>query len=422
MISRAQGLVLKIKEQREGLTEVTVEVAGQNYPAINFDGLTGPVNVGDKVLLNTTAVDLNLGTGGSHFVMANLSRPTIEGQPEDIQSEDMQPDGIRAGYIPLEEITSKEVQPEGAEPVQPLGAELGADQLGNVKDKKGHIMKLRYTPNQLKVLAVEEEDSPYHESLKESYSLEGIPVVCCSLHSMLPPAAAALKAYDRNLKVIYVMTDGAALPLSLSRLVHTLKKEGLIDGTVTVGHAFGGDLEAVNVYSGLLAAKAVLKADVVIAAMGPGIVGTGTPFGFTGIEQAQLIHAVYSLGGFPIAVPRLGFADPRKRHRGLSHHSRTTLGKAVLIPVHVAFPVMEQEKREIILQQMKESGITSKHRIVVDEGTAGLALLEEHSIRVTTMGRSSLEEPEYFLAASCAGTIAAKVCVGEKLELWEEGQ
>lgn len=420
MISRALGLVLKIKEQREGLTEIKVEVAGHNYPAINFDDLTGSVNVGDKVLLNTTAVDLGLGTGGSHFVMANLSCPTKEGRAEGTQSEDIQSDEISAGCIPLEEITPKEVQSEGAEPVRTSGAQPGADKPGDVQPKKGHIMKLRYTPNQLRVLAVEEEDSPYHKSLKESYSLEGVPVVCCSLHSMLPPAAAAVKAFERDLRVIYVMTDGAALPLSLSRLVHTLKKEGLIDGTVTVGHAFGGDLEAVNVYSGLLAAKTVLKADVVIIGMGPGIVGTGTPFGFTGIEQAQLIHAVFSLEGFPIAVPRLGFADSRKRHRGLSHHSKTTLGQAVLVPVHVAFPVMEPDKQKIILQQMQENGITSRHRLVVDEGASGLALLEKHGIRVTTMGRSPVEEPEYFLAASCAGTIAAKVCMGEQLELWEE--
>ena len=32
-----------------------------------------PPNVGDEVLLNTTAVELSLGTGGYHFVIANLN-------------------------------------------------------------------------------------------------------------------------------------------------------------------------------------------------------------------------------------------------------------------------------------------------------------------------------------------------------------
>lgn len=400
MISRGEGLVLEITGQREGLTELIVEAAGNNCPAVNYDALTGTVNVGDRVLLNTTAVELNLGTGGSHFVMANLTSPTA---------------AIASGAVQAGAAEVEAAEPEDAKPSDPKEVYRQKS-----KSHHGHIMKIRYTPNQLKVLAVEEEDSPFHKKMAGSFSLDGVPVVCCSLHSMLPPAAAAVKAFNPELKVAYLMTDGAALPLKFSRLVHSLKNKGMIDGTITVGHAFGGDLEAVNIYSGLLAAVSIMEADVVIAAMGPGIIGTGTPFGFTGIEQAQLLHAVHSLEGFPIAVPRLGFADSRERHQGLSHHSRITLGKAVLVPVHVGFPVMKPETRKTILEQMQESGITSKHSLVEEDGAQGLGLLEEHKIRVTTMGRSVAEEPEYFLAASCSGRIAAKVCAGEKLRLWEE--
>lgn len=369
MISRSEGIVSRITGQAESITYIKVEVAGEDYPAINFDNMTGPVIAGDRVLLNTTAVDLNLGTGGNHFVMANLSSPA--------------------------------------------GDDTGAGE-------PGHIMKIRYTPSQIKVLSAEEQDSPYHNLMADCVSLRETPVICCSLHSMLLPAAAAVKAENEHLKVVYVMTDGASLPLAFSRMVKTLKKERLIEGTVTTGHAFGGDIETVNIYSGLLAALAVLKADIIIAAMGPGIVGTGTTFGFSGIEQAGIIHAVHTLKGIPIAVPRIGFADTRERHKGLSHHSRTVLGKATLVPAFVGLPEMAEDKEKMILSQMHQCGITSKHKIVREQGKPGLELLAKHQIRVTTMGRSVAEEPEFFLAASCAGRIAAKIAVGEELDFWEE--
>lgn len=371
MISRAEGTVVSIKEQSGGLTQATVEVAGKNYSAINFDAMTGRISTGDRVLLNTTAVELNLGTGGNHFIMANLTAPGETGGESQVS--------------------------------QP-----------------GHIMKLRYTPNQVRVLAAEEQDSPYHELMAGSSSINSTPVICCSLHSMLPPAAAAVKAFNENLRVVYLMTDGAALPLGLSRMVQALKKEGLIQGTVTAGHAFGGDLETVNIYSGLLAAYQVLKADVVVAAMGPGIVGTGTPFGFSGIEQANLIHAVHTLEGMAIAVPRLGFADARERHRGLSHHSQTTLGKAVLVPVNISLPLMQEDKQNFIFRQMRDCGIIPKHKIILEDGRPGVEMLRCRGIKVTTMGRTPDQEPEFFLAASCAGTIAAKMSAGEELQFWEE--
>jgi hypothetical protein len=369
VISRAVGLVKSIIKETQDITQVIVEVAGIDYPAVNFNKITGTVSTGDKVLLNTTAVELSLGTGGSHFVMANLTVP----------------------------VDSREI---AAEP--------------------GHIMKIRYTPNQIKVLSVEEQDSPYHDVMKNFKSLDNTPVVCCSLHSMLPAAAAAVKSYDKGLKVVYVMTDGAALPIGFSRLVEKLKTKGLIDGTVTAGHAFGGDVEAVNIYSGLAAARAVLGADVIIAGMGPGIVGTGTPLGFSGIEQAGIIHAAEAIEGRPIAVLRMSFADARERHFGLSHHTRTTLAKAVLIPVYVSLPLIDEKKQNVIIRQMQESGITSKHKIVVEDGKPGLDLLEIQNIRVTTMGRSVLEEPEFFLAASAAGRTAAKIATGGEIEFWEE--
>jgi len=368
MISRKTGVVKKITRATDHIAEIVVEVAGKDYPAINFKKMTGLVSEGDSVLLNTTAVDLDLGTGGWHFVMANLDSPS--------------------------------------DPQPPV-------------DTPGHIMKLRYTPNQVKVLSAEEPDSPYHGLLQKVVSLEGTPVICCSLHSMLPGAATGVKAFDCQLKTVYVMTDGAALPISFSKLVNTLTCEGLINGTVTTGHSFGGDLECVNIYSGLLAAKAIMKADVIIVSMGPGIVGTNTPYGFSGMEQAEIIHAANALGGCPIAVPRLSFADPRERHRGLSHHSRTVLGTATLVSSYVSLPEMEETKEKTILDQMKQCGIVPRHEILLEDGWPGLNMLERMGIKVTTMGRSIDEELEFFLASSCGGTIAAKIARGVSLKHWE---
>ena len=134
------------------------------------------------------------------------------------------------------------------------------------------------------------------------------------------------------------MSDGGALPLALSDLVASLRDAGLVDVTVTAGHAFGGDHEAVNVPSALMVATAsgVGGADAVVVAMGPGGVGTGSRLGATALEMAPALDAATALGGRAIAAVRWSDADPRPRHRGLSHHSRTALALAAhpaLVPV-----------------------------------------------------------------------------------------
>ena len=95
------------------------------------------------------------------------------------------------------------------------------------------------------------------------------------LHSMVGPVAAGAKRAG-GARVVYVMTDGAALPGAFSRLVFDLRGAGLLDGWVTCGQAFGGELEAVTVWTGMLAAKEMLGADVIVVADGPGNLGTDT--------------------------------------------------------------------------------------------------------------------------------------------------
>ena len=355
MIRVRRGRVVAVRSHRPGLSELEVEVEGRHEAALNYDELTGPVKVGDEVLLNTTAVHKQLGTGGTHFVMGNCNNAHLDA-PE-----------------------------------------------------PGHIMKLRYTPAQVKVLAVEEPDSPHAAAMAAADSLDGMPVVVATLHSMLAPVLAGMhQAGGGRLRVACVITDGAALPLSLSRLVPELKAKGLLAAVITCGHAFGGDLEAVNVYSGLLAARVAAGADIVVTAMGPGIVGTGTKFGFTGLEQGEIVNAVNVLGGRPVAVPRISFADARERHRGLSHHTATALGRVALAPCTVPLPHMTADKTALVKRQLDEAGVTTRHRVVPVDGAPALAAMEKLGLKVTTMGRSVAQDPEFFLAAGAAGLLAVR--------------
>ena len=132
------------------------------------------------------------------------------------------------------------------------------------------------------------------------------------------------------------MTDGAALPLALSDLVADLRDRKVLDTTITAGHAFGGDLEAVSVPSALALARHVAGADVVIVGMGPGVVGTGSALGTTAVEVAAVLDTVDALGGRGALCVRASEADGRDRHRGISHHVHTVLG---LVRSHPIVPV-----------------------------------------------------------------------------------
>lgn len=355
MIALRQARVVEIKRERTGYVEAIVELGGNHSKAICYSSLVGGIQPGDNVVINTTAVDLGLGTGGYHFVIWNLSKRSVLSHGE------------------------------------------------------GHIMKLRYTPLQLKCLSVEEEDSPYHEILKDVTSIDGMPVIIGTLHSQLPAAAVMLKSLLPDISISYIMTDGAALPIAFSETVAKLKSDGVLDTTITVGHAFGGDLEAINVFSGLAAAKHAAKADVAIACMGPGIVGSNTKLGFTGIEQGQIINAVNGLNGRPIAIPRLSFADRRGRHIGLSHHTATALMVSAMTKAVITVPRMEKEKEDLVMSQIADAGIDAMHDVIQVDARQTLDALKERGIRPTTMGRSADEEPEFFMAAGVAGIYAANI-------------
>jgi len=356
MIDLALGQVKQILERRAGAVELLVEVGGQAATAILYPSLLGDVETGETVVLNTTAVRLGLGTGGVHFVVARS------------------PDRMRL----------------------------------DSGDSPGHIIKQRYTPLQHRCLSVEEADSPHRAAIEACCSLEGMPVVLAPLHSMLGPAAAGIKAAAAEACIAYVMPDCAALPIAFSRLVPALKRAGFVDATITTGQAFGGDLEAVNLFSGLIAARAVSRADVIIVAQGPGNVGTGTEYGFSAIAQGEWVNAVSALGGDAIAVPRLSFADQRERHRGLSRQTVVALGVAAQVGATIVLPELPTDQRKEIEAQVESSGLAAKHEIVTAPGEPGLQEAERRGIELGSMGRAPREDPVFFLAAAAAGAVAAE--------------
>ena len=339
MPSFREGEVAALLEERPGLQRVHVDLGAGPEPAYVLVHLTGPVAPGDRVVVNTTAVELGLGTGGWHVVHWNLGR--------------------------------HEWSQRGP----------------------GHIMKSRYTSVQADVGSTEEHGA----ELADVRSIDGMPVVAAGLHSQLPAVATAFRRARPGARLAYVMTDGAALPIALSDLVHALRERSLIDVTITCGHAFGGDYEAISVYSALAVARHIAGADAAVVVMGPGIVGTATRLGFSGIEIGPVLDAAAGLGGVPIAALRASEADPRERHRGVSHHSVTALTVATRSRVVVPVPAGLEVPAEL----------AARHEIVPVDPVGIVGRMEEHGLHVVSMGRAAADDPLLFECAAAAGTVAA---------------
>jgi Protein of unknown function (DUF3866) len=170
-----------------------------------------------------------------------------------------------------------------------------------------------------------------------------------------------------------VQLEGGALPLALSDTVRILKERSLIAATASVGACFGGDVECVTVWSALTWARGAGH-DAAVCGIGPGIVGTASRLGHGGLAAATAANAALALGGRAIVAARVSEADPRGRHRGLSHHTTTVLDLS-LGAVEVG-----------------EDGDGW------EEACAGLPL--------SHMGRGPSDDPAFFAAAFAAGRLA----------------
>lgn len=328
--------------------------------ALAYTALVGEPAPGERVLLNASALLRGLGTGGLAFVVAVPDRLPADPEPG-----------------------------------------------------PGHIVKARYTPQQQMLLAVDEQESPHHvamtDALASAGDLQDLPVVVADLHSALPAVLAGIRAERPTARVAYLMTDGGALPLAFSRNVAALAEAGWLAGTLTVGQAFGGDHEAVTLHSGLLAARHVLGADIAVVIQGPGNVGTGTRWGYTGVAAGEALNAAFTLHGRGVAALRVSEADQRERHRGVSHHSRTAYGRVCLVPATVVATHPTDAFGELVLRQAQD---------LVAEASGALTLVQvaedglEHAlhtspVRLSTMGRGLDEDRAAFLYSAAAGRYAA---------------
>jgi hypothetical protein len=64
VISWRAGHVTALGRAWRGARELTADVEGTSVKALAYPPLTGEPSVGDRVLLNTTAQTMGLGTGG----------------------------------------------------------------------------------------------------------------------------------------------------------------------------------------------------------------------------------------------------------------------------------------------------------------------------------------------------------------------
>ena len=318
-LSLRRGTVTAVVESLADL--VRCEVDGQ--PCVAYPHLTGPVALGDEVVVNVQARELGLGSGGFDVLYANLTR------------------GLD------------------------LWAEPGA-----------HVMTLPYTPLQAATRFAEETD-PLADGL------HGTPVVCCTLHSQVVPAAAALAP----IRVVYVQVAGGALPVSLSDAVRALKRRGLVEVAVAAAPCLDGDVQCVGIPSALAWAGA-RGADAIVCAVGPGIAGTGSSLGHGATSLAEAANAARALGGDPILAVRVSERDPRERHRGVSHHTRDVLALTSLTaawPAGVEAPDWLQPRVEVDAASWQEAC---------------------KDLPLDHMGRGPDEDPVFFAAAFAAGRLA----------------
>ena len=210
---------------------------------------------------------------------------------------------------------------------------------------------------------------------------------------------------DRSPRVVYVMQDGGALPAWFSRTVAGLRSAGWLAACVSTGQSFGGDLEAVTVHSGLLAARHVLSADVAIVTQGPGNLGTGTRWGFSGVAAGEAVNAAACLGGRAVGSLRVSSADSRARHQGVSHHSLTAYGRVALAACDVVVPALPEPLGSAVAASAAVLG--NRHRLVTVPVDGLSEALRDCPVGLSTMGRGLDEDLAYFLAAAAAGRHAA---------------
>lgn len=317
-----------------------VDVDGERRPAQADTALVGACEPGDEVVVNAEALDLKLGSGGFDVVHVNLTRG-----------------------------------------------------LGGRGTPGAHVMKLNYSSLQHAVLPVEG---------RELRTPLAAPVAVFQLHGQLAPLAWALAQARAGLKVGYVQTAGGALPGAMSDTVRQLLERGLLAGHTTAGPAYGGRQEAITTAGALHDGLAEERWDVALAGPGPGILGSASALGHGGLVALDSAHAALALGCPTVLTARMSSGDPRERHRGLSHHTRTVLD-LLLAPVTLPVPrgidlFAELDGIGAALEAVRAAG----HEVA--EAAVDVDGYRASGLPTRTMGRTLDEDRLFFSAALAAGT------------------
>ena len=315
--------------------------------------LTGRVDVGDAVVVNTTAVELGLGTGGWHVVHWNLARD------------------------------------EWSEP------------------GPGHIIKARYTSLQADVGSTEE----HWPELADVTRSTGMPVVAAALHSQLPAIAVAFKqrAARRSARVRHDRRRRAAARALRSR------RRSSARATSSTRRSPAATRSAATTKRCRCTARSRSRTHIVARRRGGRRDGAGhrrhrDPARVLRHRgRARSSTRPPACGGVPIACLRASFADPRERHRGVSHHSVTALTIATRSSrARPARRPSAATKSDVCAATSTRRASTARHEIV-DVAPVGIVeLLDGARPRTSSRwaGRRR-DDPVLFEAAAAAGSCAA---------------
>jgi hypothetical protein len=383
--SRRSAGPAPVAEQRL-LVELS-EAPGVRRPAIADVALVGRCELGDELIVNVEALELELGSGGFDVVHVNLTR------------------GLSAASAP------------------------GAN-----------VMKLNYTSLQHTVAPVEEgvarggaaagrgREAP--DGGRGAVGELGLPlerpVGVLALHGQLAAVAWAFAAAAPGRSLGYVQTEGGALPGGHSRTVRELRERGLLAGHLTAGAAFGGEGEAITIAGALHHGLRTLGWDAAVCGPGPGIVGSASTLGHGGMAALDSAHAALALGAPTLIVSRMSSGDARERHRGISHHTLTVLD-LLLEPVSVALPAGMRSPVGVDLRAglgavFGDGEGSNRPALALDverpvritrhdwrRATVDLPGYAASSLPATTMGRTPAQDPLFFGAALAGGGALAEL-------------
>jgi Protein of unknown function (DUF3866) len=327
------------------------EQQGRRRAAIADVSLVGRTHVGDQVVVNTEALDLELGSGGFDVVHVNLTG------------------GLDGGGL------------------------AGAN-----------VLKLNYTSLQHAVVPVEDG-----EAGSLALPIER-PVAVLALHGQLAAVAWAFAQNAPDLRLGYVQTEGGALPGGHSRTVRALRQRGLLAGHLTAGAAFGGEGEAITTVGALHHGLSTLAWDAAVCGPGPGIVGSSSALGHGGMVALDSAHGSLALGCATLLVARMSSGDERERHRGISHHTLTVLD-LLLAPVTVSLPAGMRSPVGSDLRAGLDGVFGGAIRPQRSENRPALSLDVERPARITRHDwrRASVDLPAYARSGLPAETMGRKL-------------